>query len=65
MTLERERAEDETMQVIRGIWAGSHEAFLRAAAISYAKGLRDGAEIMARRTGEPLELSKNTSAVGL
>ena len=53
MTQERVQAERETIAAIESIWQGGNEALLRAAALSYAKGLRDGAQIMERRREEP------------
>jgi len=46
MTEERARAERETMEIIRAIHEeNGQEALLRVAAMSYARGVRDGAEI--------------------
>ncbi len=53
MTKEREQIERETMEIVRG-WTGEHDAYLRTAALSYAKGLHDGAQIMASHRGENL-----------
>lgn len=49
MTKEREQAERETMLVIESIHQSRDEMFLRAATLSYAKGLRDAAEILSLR----------------
>ncbi len=49
MTKEREQAELETMLAIESIHRSGDETFLRAAALSYAKGLRDAAEILSLR----------------
>lgn len=53
MTKEREQMEHETMEIVKG-WTGDHDVCLRAAALAYAKGLRDGAQIMANNRVEAL-----------
>ena len=53
MTKEREREEHETMEVVKS-WAGEDNMCLRAAAVAYARGLRDGAQIMAISREESL-----------
>jgi len=45
MTNERKNAETETMKIIEAIRAGGNEKILSIAALSYSKGLKDGAEI--------------------
>ena len=49
MTQERMRAEQETAMAIEQIWSGDDDKYLRAAALSYAKGLHDGANIATSR----------------
>ena len=49
MTQERMRAEQETAMAIEQIWSGDDDKYLRAAALSYAKGLHDGAHIAISR----------------
>jgi len=49
MTQERMTAEQETALAIEKIWAGEDDKYLRAAALSYARGLHDGASIAASR----------------
>lgn len=48
MTKERAQAEIQTAEAIERILCGEDDKYLRAAAWSYARGLRDGARIMAQ-----------------
>ncbi len=45
MTEERKIAEEETRKIIEAIRQGGDEKILRIAALSYTKGLADGAQI--------------------
>jgi hypothetical protein len=45
MTDERILAEEETMKIIEAIRMGGNEKILCIAALSYSKGLKDGAAI--------------------
>lgn len=45
MKPEKEQAKQETLAIIEAVRAGGNESLLQVAALSYAKGLRDGARI--------------------
>ena len=64
MTEERAQAEIQTAEAIERILCGEDDKYLRAAAWSYARGLKDGARIMAqfRETGSMVrDLLKETA----
>ncbi len=46
MTEERKEAERQTGQIIEAIRTGGDERLLQVAALSYAKGIKDGAQIV-------------------
>ena len=48
MTEERQEAERQTLQIIEAIRTGGDERLLQVAALSYAKGIKDGAQIVKR-----------------